>query len=30
MRKQILWAVDVRNMNTAMHGLFYGPDKKQV
>ena len=29
-RKQILWAVDVRNMNTALHGLFYGPDKRQV
>ena len=29
-RKQILWAVDVRNMNTAIHGLFYGPDKRQA
>lgn len=29
-RKQIMWAIDYRNMNTAIHGLFYGKDKKRV
>ena len=29
-RKQIMWAIDYRNMHTAMHGLFYGKDKKRV
>ena len=29
-RKQIMWAIDYRNMHTAIHGLFYGKDKKRV
>ena len=28
--KQIMWAIDYRNMYTAIHGLFYGKDKKRV
>lgn len=24
------WAIDFRNMNTAVHGLFYGADRKEV
>ena len=29
-RKQIMWAVNVRNMHTAIHGLYYGKDKRRV
>ena len=29
-RKPHMWAVDFRNMNTAVHGLFYGDDRKEV
>ena len=29
-RKPHMWAVDFRNMNTAVHGLFYGADRKEV
>ena len=29
-RKPHMWAVDFRNMNTAIHGLFYGADRKEV
>jgi antirestriction protein len=29
-RKQIMWAINFRNMHTAVHGLFYGKDKKRV
>lgn len=29
-RKPHMWAIDFRNMNTAVHGLFYGADKKEV
>ena len=29
-RKQTMWAVDVRNMHTAIHGLYYGKDKRRV
>ena len=25
-----MWAIDFRNMNTAVHGLFYGKDRKDV
>ena len=29
-RKPHMWAIDFRNMNTAVHGLFYGADRKEV
>ncbi len=29
-RKQIMWAVNFRNMHTAIHGLYYGQDKRKV
>lgn len=29
-RKRIMYAVDYRNMNTAIHGLFYGKDRRMV
>lgn len=29
-RKQIMWAVNFRNMRTAIHGLYYGKDKRRV
>ena len=29
-RKQIMWAVNFRSMHTAVHGLYYGKDRKRV
>lgn len=29
-KKKIMWAINFRNMHTAVHGLFYGKDKKRV
>ena len=29
-RKQIMYAVDFRDMHTGIHGLYYGKDKKRV
>lgn len=29
-RKQIMWAVNFRNMRTAVHGMYYGKDKRRV
>lgn len=29
-RKQIMWAINFRNMHTAVHGMFYGKSKKRV
>ena len=29
-RKKIMWAINFRNMHTAVHGLFYGKDRKRV
>lgn len=29
-RKQIMWAINFRNMRTAVHGMYYGKDKRRV
>ena len=29
-RKQIMWAINFRNMRTAIHGMYYGKDRKRV
>ena len=29
-RKKIMWAINFRNMSTAIHGLYYGKDRKRV
>ena len=29
-KKQIMWAINFRNMSTAIHGLYYGKDRKRV
>ncbi len=29
-KKQIMWAINFRNMHTAVHGLFYGKDRRRV
>ena len=29
-RKQIMWAINFRNMRTAVHGMYYGKDRKRV
>ena len=29
-RKQIMWAINFRNMSTAIHGMYYGKDRKRV
>ena len=29
-RKPHMWAINFRNMNTAVHGLLYGADRKEV
>ena len=29
-RKQIMWAINFRNMHTGVHGLYYGKDKRRV
>lgn len=29
-KKKIMWAINFRNMSTAIHGLYYGKDRKRV
>ena len=29
-RKQIMWAINFRNMQTAVHGMYYGKNRKRV